>query len=102
MAKKRKVWFSNIEREALRTAIGFVQAGEWDEVLTQRQYDALETARDKLDMDSADAAIASPTSWDEEYNCSQCGVVIGNNASGLCLTCSDIAEHRRARPQPTQ
>lgn len=102
MTKKRKVWFSKVERDALITAIGFIQAGEWDETITQRQYDALNSAREKLEMDSADAAVASASSWDEEYNCRQCGVVIGNNVSVLCLVCSDIAEAESAKQRAAQ
>lgn len=100
MAGKRKVWFSNIERQALNIAIGFITAGEWDETLTQRQYDALATARDKIAMDRADAIhnLPSSPSWEEESNCAKCDVVIGDNESGLCLVCSDTAAATSTHP----
>lgn len=58
---KRAIKFTNIERSALNTAIGFICAGEWDETLTQRQYDALKTAREKIDQDARNAIANLPS-----------------------------------------
>jgi hypothetical protein len=99
MSGKRKVWFSQTERQALQIAIGFITSGEWDETLSQRQYDALQTSHTKLEMDAQDAALMSKASWDEEFNCSECGTVIGDNVSGLCLVCSDTKDANTAREE---
>ncbi len=63
---KRAIKFTNIERSALKTAIGFTCAGEWDEILTQAEYDALQTGRDKIDQDARNAVSNLPTkpSWE--------------------------------------
>lgn len=58
---KRTVRFTNTERRALKIAIGFIMAGEWDETLSQAEADALETARDKIDQDARNAIANLPT-----------------------------------------
>lgn len=47
---RRTLKLTPSECEALKIAVGFSTAGEWDEVFTQAQYDALLTAWDKITL----------------------------------------------------
>lgn len=97
--RKRKVWFTGAERGALKVAIGFITAGEWSETLSQRQYDALMTAREKIEMDRADSiANLSDKPSERDVPCTDCGKAVDINSDGLCWTCRDIRAEKGKSP----
>lgn len=90
----KAVKLTSAERDILVRLINIAEATEWDAgdyCLTQREFNTMLRASAKLR--GANLADDEPER-EEDRVCKDCGVYIGNNETGRCLTCQDAVDIR--------